>query len=248
MFLQELANVAYPIGNELSQTPTEQLRYATEVTKQTINSAVDATKQTFEETSKLTRGGKIKRALWATMLSAYTVADDYPAGLIYTAAETAGGRPFGAAAIGVLSSGLAYFLASTQRRRIIRDASNKGVELDVQDRSKATDVISTYGIGAPATTLSYPRGTVPSRGRVLSMSAFYGFVGQGLSYAGLETVGEVIDVNPKLMLAVGITSVVGYRYAKDAVHDFEAMTHISNIEHAHTEEIIPREVVVMGQI
>ena len=75
------------------------------------------------------------------------------------------------------------------------------------------DFITTFGVGVPATVLAYPSGRVPTKQRALVLSALYGFVGQGASYAGIVSVGDVFGVNPYLALAIGIGLVVFYRYA-----------------------------------
>jgi hypothetical protein len=172
----------------------------------------DDVRSTYQEASQQNRRGKIEKAIWGVVLTGYTVADDVPMGIFYSAVEHAHGTAPAVAAVGGLSSGIAGALAMIQRRRKINGARSKGTELEVQDGSIVKDVVSTYGIGAPATVLAYESGTVPSMRRTLAMASFYGVVGQGASYAGFETAGEAIHLHPKAALAIGILGAAAARY------------------------------------
>ncbi len=235
MLLNQVADALYPAVNQLGVTPTDQLRYNARLARETGKTIVSAIKETAEETRELTTGSKARKLLWGTGLTAYTLGDDFIAGGVYSVAETTHGKMFAIAVVGTLASAAAKRLATIQRNRMISNASAKGTELKVVDRSIGVDAASTYGIGVPATTLSYPSGTIPSKRRVNEASLFYGFAGQGASYAGFEVLGSAIGIHPKVMLAVGITAAGGARFMKDTINDFDAMSRVMGIEQSPVE-------------
>lgn len=159
------------------------------------------------------RLGRVLTLLWGCTFALYTTLDDVPAGFIFGLVAGSWGLAYAVAAVGLASTTLAWLLAEVQRRRTLSRPSRIGAAVSVQNDSLWKDLVSSFGIGVPATVLAYPSGRVPTTQRALLLSAFYGVVGQGASYAGLLSVGDVIGVNPYLALAVGIGLVVFYRYA-----------------------------------
>lgn len=207
-------------------TPSEQLAMSGRLVKETLSNVITTTKDTLAESKKSSTGSRLRQAAWAGMLTMYTLFDDVPMSAGYTLVERSTNTLVGAAAVGVLSTTIASALATNQRRRKISAITTRGATVQTHNHSLLPDLISTYGVGSPATVLAYPENTVPTIKRTLVMSSFYGVVGQGLSYMGLETVGSAIGVHPKVALALGIVGATAWRFSSDVTSDPEAMLRI----------------------
>jgi hypothetical protein len=170
-------------------------------------------KSAFGAVTRGSRRGRVLTVVWGCTFALYTTLDDVPAGLIFGVVAGSWGLAPAVAAVGLGSTTLAWLLAEVQRRRTLSQFSSVGAAVSVQNDPLWKDFITTFGVGVPATVLAYPPGRVPTRQRALLLSALYGFVGQGASYAGILSVGDVIGANPYLALAIGIGSVICYRYA-----------------------------------
>lgn len=170
-------------------------------------------KSAFGAVTRGSRRGRVLTVVWGCTFALYTTLDDVPAGLIFGVVAGSWGLAYAVAAVGIGSTTLAWLLAEVQRRRTLSQLSSVGATVSVQNDALWKDFITTFGVGVPATVLAYPPGRVPTRQRALLLSALYGFVGQGASYAGLLSVGDVIGINPYLALAIGIGLVICYRYA-----------------------------------
>lgn len=174
---------------------------------------VDDMRCAFAAVTYGSRLGRALTVLWGITFVLYTTLDDIPAGIIFGAVAASSGLASAIAAVGLGSTTLAWLLADVQRRRILGRPSRTGSPVSVRDDALWKDLVSTYGIGVPATVLAYPSGRVPSVKRVFLLSIFYGFVGQAASYAGFQSAGELVGVDPDLALAVGIGTAIFYRYA-----------------------------------
>jgi hypothetical protein len=198
------------------QTQTKRLAYPIWLFGATITEIKDSITDSYTEARNSTPRTKTVKAAWATVLTVYTVADDIPAGFVYATLTTFFGTTLAVFGVAYLSATLAFILGMIQKNRILKHRIDQGTRTVVHSRSYIADLVSTYGIGAPGTVLSYRKGTVPTNMRILLMALFYGLVGQGLSYAGFEFIGTVINVQPKVMLAIGIVTAVFLRYASEA--------------------------------
>jgi hypothetical protein len=167
----------------------------------------------FSAVTRGSRRGRFLTVVWGCTFALYTTLDDVPAGLIFGVVAGSWGLAYAVAAVGLGSTTLAWSLAKVQRHRTLSQLSSIGAAVSVQNDPLWKDLVTTFGIGVPATVLAYPPGRVPTIQRALMLSALYGFVGQGASYAGISSVGDMIGVNPYLALAVGIGLVIFYRYA-----------------------------------
>jgi hypothetical protein len=134
--------------------------------------------------------------VWGCTFALYTTLDDVPAGFIFGLVAASWGLAYAVAAVGLGSTTLAWLLAEVQRHRTLSRTSRIGTAVSVQSDSLWKDRVSSFGVCVPATVLAYPSGREPTTQRALKLSAFYGVVGQGASYAGLLSVGDVIGVNP----------------------------------------------------
>jgi hypothetical protein len=170
-------------------------------------------KSAFGAVTRGSRRGRVLTVVWGCTFALYTTLDDVPAGFVFGFVAGSWGLAYAVAAVGLASTTLAWLLAEVQRRRTLGRPSRIGRAVSVRNDSLWKDLVSSFGIGVPATVLAYPSGRVPTTQRALLLSAFYGFVGQGVSYAGLLSVGDAIGVNPYLTLAVGIGLAIFYRYA-----------------------------------
>jgi len=192
----------------------------------------------YNETTTQERGNKIKTALWGALITGYTVADDVPMGMFYSLVDRSAGTPSAIGAVTALSTGIAGGLAMKQRRRKIRRIEERGQEPVIENGSLLKDSINVYGVGVPATVLSYPRESVPTRRRTALLALFYGGVGQGLSYAGFETAGGAIGVHPKVALALGILGAGSYRYGSAVRQERSAGTNDGPLEITNIDEVI----------
>jgi hypothetical protein len=174
---------------------------------------VSDVRSAFGAVTRGSRHGRVLTLVWGCTFALYTTLDDVPAGLIFGVVAGSWGLAHAVAAVGLASTTLAWLLAEVQRRRTLRQLSSVGAAVSLRNDPLWKDLVTTFGIGVPATVLAYPPGRVPTRQRALLLSALYGFVGQGASYAGILSVGDVIGVNPYLALAIGIGLVIFYRYA-----------------------------------
>lgn len=218
--LQETLINAAPLIERGVNTPRDQVRFAVRglvvAVKHTKEAAIEQYRSSFEE---LSTRRKIGATAWAGFLTAYTSADDVLAGTFFSAVSETAGLPAATASLSVVSASLAGGLALNQRSRIERAASEQGRSLTVRNRKLPTDLVSTFGIGAPATTLTYPKGTIPTKRRVTALSIAYGTGGQALTYAGAASAGNVIGLDPKVTVAALIGAVVAHRFAREAMDD-----------------------------
>jgi hypothetical protein len=164
------------------------------------------------------RRGKALTVVWGAVFALYTTLDDVPAAFVFGVATRAQGLVFAVLVVGVTSASLALILAQIQRKRKTRNQANvANIATEKIGRRRndsiLKDLVSTYGIGVPATVLSYSAGRVPSGGRIVSLACFYGFVGQAASYAGARGLGDRAGINPDAALGVAICSAMLYRYA-----------------------------------
>jgi hypothetical protein len=186
----------------------------------------------FGAVTRGSRRGRVLTVVWGCTFALYTTLDDVPAGLIFGVVAGSWGLAYAVATVGLASTTLAWLLAEVQRRRTSSQLSSVGATVSVRNDPLWKDFITTFGVGVPATVLAYPPGRVPTRQRALLLSALYGFVGQGASYAGILSVGDVIGVNPYLALAIGIGLVIFYRYAM-AVREQRAGARSRTLDEGH---------------
>lgn len=241
--LFETLDAVGPWAERGANTPSDQLRFAARVIKSTAADARRTTIETYQSYLGLDRARKFGRAIWAAIITGYTLADDIPSGALYSAVEVAGGLPTAVAVVSVSATALAGGLAHNQLRRMDNVAEDRGsVPLIEDNRNLGTDLLSVYGMGAPATAALYPRGTKPTKGRVAVMSAFYGVVGQGITYAGAQTAGEIVGVSPRVAVATAIGGVLTHRFAREAMNDpelaLDTIGQAQDTEYSHQEEIL----------
>jgi len=239
-----LANFV-PLVERGVNTPYDQLRFAGKLIGATVADAKRTTVETYN--AHLNRAGKFGRAIWAAVITGYTLADDIPSGAAFSTIESAASLPYAVGAISIGASALAGGLAHTQVRRMENAAQVRGVEpLIERNRRLGTDLLSVFGMGAPATTALYPNGTRPTNRRIAAMSAFYGGVGQGLTYATALTAGELAGVSPRVAVATAIGGVLTHRFAREAMNDPVAVLNTLGQPYVETRTI-PIENIVISE-
>lgn len=228
--LSQVIDVIHPTIGQTVVSPSDQLLYSARLARETAKTAIDKIKESAEKAAQLSTCGKVSKAAWVIGFTSYTVADDIPAGILYSTVEAAQGRSAAIATLGIASTCLANGLATIQRRRLEADANREGEALVEKDRKLGVDLLSTYGVGSPATVATYPDGTIPTSRRTRVMSAFYGFGAQAGSYAGIESGAALVGFDPRLTLAATIAGVVSHGYTKETTNDFEAMARVMSLE------------------